>query len=153
MKYNDETYEELKAGLSVDRDALDIELIKQPNLFFHASEGTAYAESIRDRKALEIDKVFAELDLDVRDNMTSDGERITEDKVKQQINREDDYHRVLNDHRISNHEFRKWESLKNAYRMRAEMLKSLVSLHNSNYFGEVTGMAEKKTSLERFRRV
>lgn len=153
MKYDQETYDELTDGLRIDRDALDVELIQQANAFFHASEGAAYAESIRDRKKLELDKVVAELDQDIRDNMVSDGERITEGKVTQQIQREQDYLRAALELNKSSHNMKSWESLKNAYRMRAEMLKSLVSLNNSNYYGEVTGAAERQISRERFQRV
>lgn len=152
MKYDDETYTELKDGLKIDRDNLDTELIQQANSFFHASEGAAFAESIKDKKKLDIDKVFAELDRDIRDSMISDGERVTEDKVKQEINREPDYLTALSAHNYSSREYRKWESLKNAYRMRAEMLKSLVTLYNANYYGEVTGVAERNASIRQYRR-
>lgn len=153
MKYDEDSYNDLQNSIRIDRDMLDVELVQQANLFFHASEGAAYAESIKDKKKATIDKVFAELDYDIRENMNSDGERITEEKVKQQINRELDYQNAVFDYNNSIHNYRKWETLKNAYRMRADMLKSLVTLNNSNYFGEVTGATERRDSVERLRRV
>jgi hypothetical protein len=153
VKYDDETYKLLSDGLAIDRDILDIELIQQANSFFHASEGAAFAQSIRDKKKLALDKVVAELDNDIRDNMTSDGEKVTEGKVTQQINREQDYLSASMDHNKSIHNLKNWEALKDAYRMRADMLKALVSLNNSNFYGEVTGAGERQISRERLRRI
>jgi len=151
MKYDLKMYDELERGLSIDRDDLDTELIRQANQFFHASEGAAYAESIKDKEKFFVEKVYAELDNDIRDTMTSDGERVTEDKVKQQINREQDYQAAFQSLLKAGLDHKRWEALKNAYRMRGEMLKGLVSLHNSNYFGEVTGAGERRDSRERLR--
>ena len=82
--------------------------------------------------------------------MISDGERVTEDKVAQQIKREQDYHRFYKEHLDASLVANRWSSLKESYRQRADMLKSLVQLHISGYFGETTGSAERKGARDRF---
>ncbi len=150
MKYDDETFQSLKDDLKIDRDALDTESIEQPSRFFHASEGHVFAISRRDHQKQKLEIEIAELDKDVRDAMVAEGEKITEMQVKHQITREQDYQRAYSVYLNACLEADKWEALKNAYRQRADMLKGLIQLHQSGYFGEVTGAAERKDSRSAF---
>lgn len=150
MKYDDETYRHLRAGLKIDRDALDEEVISQPNEFFHASEGYVVAAGRRDRKKHDLEVEIAQLDKDVRDSMTADGEKITEALVKAQINREPDFQRAHSEYLVACLEADRWEAMRNAYRQRADMLRSLVQLHQAGYFGEVTGSSERRYARDRF---
>ena len=150
MEYDEQTYNELSKKIRINRDFLDAEIIEQPNLFFHASEGFVHAVAKRDKSNHSLEVEIAELDKDIREQMIADGERVTEDKVAQQIKREQDYHRFYKEHLDASLVANRWSSLKESYRQRADMLKSLVQLHISGYFGEVTGSAERKGAHDRF---
>jgi hypothetical protein len=150
MKYSNDTYETLKEGLRIDRDRLDEELIVQPHNFYHVSEGHVQALSRRDKLKHDLDVTVAELDKDVRDAMVAENEKVTEAQVKAQITREQDYHRAQRSYLDACLEADRWEALKNAYRQRADMLKSLIQLVQSSYFGEVTGSSERREARSRF---
>lgn len=150
MQYDNETYRQLRDGLKIDRDVLDEEVISQPNEYFHASEGHVLAAARRDRKKHDLEVEVAKLDKDVRDFMAVSGERATEASVKAQINREPDFHRAHTAYLEACLEADRWEAMRNAYRQRADMLRSLVQLHQTGYFGEVTGASERRYSRERF---
>jgi len=149
LKYDTVAYEKLKQDLRIDRDALDEECITQPHSYFHASEAHVLALSRRDQLKHGLEVTVAELDKDIRDAMAANGEKMTEALVKAQITREQDYQRAHQNYLNSCLEADKWEALKNAYRGRADMLKSLVGLFQSGYFGEVTGSAERREARER----
>lgn len=149
MKYDADTYEDLQSRIKIDRGMLDEEVIAQASNYFHVSEGYAMAVSRRDAQKHNLEVQVAELDRDVRDSMVSEGEKVTEALVKAQITREPDFHRSHSAYLSACLEADRWEALRNAYRQRADMLKSLVQLHQSGYFGEVTGAAERQDAISR----
>jgi hypothetical protein len=150
MRYDAEAYDALTKSLRIDRDSLDEEAVRQPNDYFHASEGHVQALSRRDKLKHDLEVTVAELDKDVRDAMVAEGEKVTEAQVKAQITREQDYHRAQRNYLDACLEADRWEALRNAYRQRADMLKSLVQLYQSSYFGEVAGSAERREARGRF---
>lgn len=149
MKYDEDAYDRLQGELRIDRDALDEESVRQPNSFFHASEGHAYALSRRDKSKQSLEVTVAELDRDVRDAMVTEGEKVTEALVKAQIIREQDYHRAHGIYLDACLEADRWEALRNAYRQRADALRGLIQLYQSGYFGEVTGAGERREARSR----
>ncbi len=149
-KYDQAFYDKLSADIKINRDALDEEAVRQPNSFFHAAEGCVLAQSRRDKKKHELDVAVAELDKDVRDSMVTEGEKITEALVKAQIAREPDFHKAHKGYLDACLEADLWEALRNAYRQRAEMLRSLIQLYQAGYFGEVTGASERREARVRF---
>ena len=149
-KRDDRDLDQLKSELLIERDSLDEEAIRQPNSYFHVSENFVFAAARRDKAKHDLEVVVAELDRDVRDAMQTDGDKITEALVKAQITREQDYQRAYGAYLDSCLEADRWEALRNAYRQRAEMLKGLIQLYQSNYFGEVTGAAERSAARGRF---
>ena len=149
MKYDQTAYDHLVKELNIERNALDEEAVVQPNNSFHASEGHVYAIARRDAAKHDMDIRLAELDRDVRDSMVAEDGKITEALVKAQISREPDYDRVHRTYLAACLEAGRWEALKYAYRQRGDMIKGLIQLHQSGYFGEVTGAAERRGAIER----
>lgn len=150
MDYDADDYKDLRDGLRIDRNSLDEECITQPHSFFHACEGFVLSSALRDKRKYDLEVVVADLDKDVREAMAAEGERITEALVKAQIFREQDHHRAQINYLSACREAERWEALKNAYRQRADMLRSLVQLHQSGYFGEITGASERRDARTRF---
>lgn len=150
MNYDRQDFIDLQKGLKINRFALDEEAITQPNNFFHVSEGKVIAISRRDQAKHDLEVVTAELDKDVRDQMQSDGEKITEALVKAQVIREKKYQDAYRSYLSSCFSADRWEALQNAYRQRADMLKGLIQLHQSGYYGEITGATERREARARF---
>lgn len=149
-RYNSDEYIDLQQDLRIDKDDLDVEAIIQPSRFHHAGEGHAYAVSRRDKAKHDLEVTTAVLDKDVRDQMSSDGEKITEALVKAQVVREQEYQRAYREYLAACLDADRWEALKNAYRHRADMVKGLIQLYQIGYFGEVTGAAERRDARNRF---
>ena len=150
MKYDDEAYDALRAGIRIERDVLDEELIRNAQDFHHAGEGFAVNKSRRDAALAKLERVKAEVYLDIRENMVADNEKITETKLEQKVLQEDDYKIAHRDYLAACRDADRWEALRNSYRQRADMLRSLVQLHTTGYFGELTGASERRDARERF---
>lgn len=152
MQYNAETYNELSAGLRVDRDKLDYENLNNAQDFFHASEGFVLTVSRRDKKKFELDITKAEVDKDIREQMAADEEKITEAKVGAELHRDQKYQRAYKEYLDACLTADRWEALKNSYRMRADALRNLTQLYAANYFGETAGAADRRESRDRLQR-
>lgn len=150
MKYDREAYAELRKGIAINRDMLDEELIANAQSFHHAGEGFAFAKSRRDTLEARLARLHAELDNDIRENMVSQNEKFTETQIKQKILQEKDYRKLHDDFLSACREADSWEGLRNSFRQRADMLKALVQLHVTGYFGEMTGASERRDARERF---
>jgi hypothetical protein len=150
MNYDEEAYNELRRGLRINKNQLDEEAINQPNNYFHACEGYAFAVSVRDKKEHSLEVLTAELDREVRDVALRDRYKITDKATAQQITREPDYQLARKDWLDSCLMAARWDALRNSYRQRADMLRGLIQLHQTGYFGEVTGASERSDARQRF---
>lgn len=149
MKYDRDAYADLRAAIKIDRERLDDELIANSHNFHHAGEGFAYAKSRRDAAEAALERVKAELDNEVRERMVADEEKYTETQIKQIILRETEFKDAHKKYLAACLEADSWEALRNSYRQRADMLKSLVQLYTTGYFGELTGASERREARER----
>lgn len=129
------TFEELRAFLSIDSDALDECLMEQSKLYESVAEATAAAEGARDLAELELDELTARTEKEVRDVAATAQSKITESAVKAEV--------VLDRHVQSKHraflelqqEAKTWRALERSFDQRADMLKKLVDLHLRTTYG------------------
>lgn len=149
MRYDEDDHRRLLQDLAINKEMLDEEAICQPQNYFHACEGYAFAVSRRDKRKHELEIEIATLDRDVRDAAEAEGVKITEPQVKHQISREPDYDRRHRAWLSACLEADRWQALQNAYRQRADMLRGLIQLHQTGYFGEVTGAGQRGEARSR----
>jgi hypothetical protein len=147
---SEDDFDFLQKQIQINRDQLDEELIRQPHNFFHVAEGYVKAVSRRDKLKHDLERTIAQLDLDVREAALAENEKATDKSVTAQIQREQDYHRAVTAHLAACHEAAKWEALRESYRQRGYVLKDLVALYMTGYFGEMTGAEERRGARERF---
>lgn len=140
---------ELKDGLKIDVNNLDIELVDQPNRFFHAGQQYSLAVSRRDRKDTELDILKAVLDKEIREDADANGDKITEAQIKAAIQRDKEHRQLTKQYLDAKQEAEEWQSLRDSYQQRSYVLKDLVALHISGYFGDVTGARERKDARDR----
>ena len=79
---DNEDYFSYKDDVSIDSDALDVEILRQPQLFVQYAERCAKAEYILDKRRDKLELIKAKLDLEIRkspDNFIEDSE---EDNTK-----------------------------------------------------------------------
>lgn len=125
---------ELKKTLSIDKYALDEELIRQPSLFFDVSEAYVEALALRDTKKEELATVDAELDAEVR----LGNEKITEAKVKSLVQAHPKHEEAFISFNEAKLQADRLGALKEAFSTRAYLLRDLVQLYTVGYFQDAS---------------
>lgn len=121
--------------LRIDKNSLDDEVIKQPELYFECAEAAGLAQSRRVGAKDELERLEARLYKVVAAKLVEEQERVTENAV---------HGRVIN-HKSRIEAFEKlqqalieektWEALKDAAQQRSYALKDLCNLTSSGFLG------------------
>jgi|SRR5215467_11044296 len=152
QKPDRETLDDLRAGLQIDAgspEGLDSELIAQAQGYGHVGTLYALAVAARDKKKHDLDILEAQLDRDIREQLSADGERVTEDKVKAAIKLEQSHQHLFREYLDARFLAESWEALKDAYKQRSYMLREIVNLRVTDYFGEAVGAGERREASRR----
>jgi hypothetical protein len=140
---------EYKERLKIDKNALDDEVVEQPELFWHVSNEFALAVSQRDSKKESYQRIHAILSRDLRKEIEDkEGKKPTEAAISAAIERHVDYKTRRDEYLHSAFRAQSWKALMESFEQRGHMLKQLVTLFGSNYFQrtsmEGTGKKEEK---------
>lgn len=136
------TYEKYKLWVEINRYKLDKEVAEHPTLHQQIGEELALAKSLRDQAEVNIDIIKADLNNKFREEAVIEGERITEDRLK---------NRVLADRRTveAQQEYLNWKhlsdlwySLDKAFGERWPMLQELGKLCLAGYYEQPSMKSE-----------
>lgn len=129
--------DDFKDGLHIDRYHLDDELIMQSHQYYIVSSEVAYAISRRDEAYDNIKTVDAILDHEVRRDLETAGEKVTEGKVTAGVREHPQHAEAISRHLELKEEADLAAALKDSYQMRSYMLRELCGLHTSGYFADL----------------
>lgn len=126
--------EELKAFLEIDKHALDDEIVKQPSLFFRASEAYVEAAAERDACKEELATIDAELDGKIRHDLEVAGDKYTEAIVKNGIQAHKRHSAAFDTYILAKTRADQLLGLKEAFHQRSYMVRDLASLYVASYY-------------------
>ena len=133
---------DLRGQLQIDKTALDDEVIRQPGLFQEVSEELTEAIAERDAAKEELATVDAELDNKWR-GVLAGAVKVTEKLISNHV-------QISNEHRLAFRSYLdaktkadKLQALKDSFKQRSDMLRSLVKLYSDNYFESTSYSASK----------
>lgn len=126
--------EDFEGCLEIDETNLDQELMRQPATMQEISLCYAEAVSIRDAGKQELERTYAEVSLQVREDFADSGRKVTEDLVLQTTLASDEYVAAQKDYLDAKLECDQWSGLKEAFIQRSFMLRDLVQLYIAGYF-------------------
>jgi hypothetical protein len=138
MYINTKTSERLEAAITIDRDALDDELVMQPQLLWQVSEAYTDAVSRADQAKEALAVSQSKVSLRIRRDLSRKGEKATENIITAKINTDEEYQAAIEEHLTAKNEAEKLRGLKEAYLQRGFVLKDLCALYVAGYFGETT---------------
>jgi hypothetical protein len=127
-------FDELEAGLSIDKMALDSGLAQQPQLFFEVADQYALAVSERDAAAQNLKEVEAKVDQTVRDYFARIEEKITEKGVEGRVRLSEDYVKAQRELADAALKAGRLGALVEAYKQRSHALRDLSSLYVTSYY-------------------
>src|SRR5215467_7190630 len=151
---DDDAYVQLKEAQKVDPGRLDIGISEQAHLFSNA--GVHYARAIerRDYAKFMVEVTEAQLDRDLREQLTADGEKFTEKRLEALIKLEPEYQKAYKRYTDAMYRANCWNHLVESYRQRGYSMRDLIALRNFDYAEEQLGshsMDERLRSLDRRR--
>lgn len=118
--------------LAINKDNLDDEVVKHPELFGHVATTAARMESVRDQLKDDLKRVDADLSLDLRDKGTGE-KRKTEGAIQAEIESHPDHLDARTRYTKAVRMTALWQALKESFVQRSYMLKSLTELVSSGY--------------------
>ncbi len=126
------TLEWYQDKLIIDRDSLDDELEKQPQIFYTVSE--AFARALDEREAAKEahDAAFAKACENAREAF--EGKKPTEAYIKQTAMLDEQVQECLEEFNEAKTEAKRWEAMKEAWQQRSFMLGKMCDLYAANYF-------------------
>jgi hypothetical protein len=129
--------EELEKGLRIDPDALDEALQDQPQSFYAVSKELVLLLSRRDAAKQALQIVEAEVDAEIRRSLSKEEKRVTEKEIETRRVVHKDVQQASDELLELNKQAAQYQALKEAFQQRSYVLKDLVGLALSNYYGEV----------------
>ncbi len=125
----------LRAALAIDMDDLDECLIRQPELYYHASELGALAKAARDEAKLDLELLEAAEGQHIRDLALKNEEKLTEGSLREQLLLSPKVERAKRELLELTTTVTKYDALKDSFQQRSYMLRELVPLHLSRMGG------------------
>lgn len=145
--------DEMQEWLKIDRDQLDEELIRQPEMFFRVSRELADAINDRDTIKDALNRIEAKLSDQIREEKRTAEEKFTVGEIADAVKRHEKYRSKQEAYRIASQKVDLIAALKEAFAQRSYVLKELASLWVSNYFQETSarGGDAKKVEEAKYR--
>lgn len=141
-------YNELKEQLKIDKDNLDLELIRQLDLMRKVGELYAEAISHRDWYKDAVDYVMSEVDNEIRSKLERKGEKVTEAKLSKLVVAHDKVKRAKVGYTLAKELSNKIGVLKDTVSTRSHAIHDLVELWLGNYFTTSAIKGEKMGSVK-----
>lgn len=124
--------EEFKRYLTIDKNALDHEVMQHPELLFRVSEAYIDAVAMRDAKKEMLAMTDAHVDAEVREELA--GEKVTEAIVKNQVQINPRHVEAWGAYAEAKLQADVLGALRDSFSTRGFMLRDLVQLHVSGYW-------------------
>lgn len=134
----------LREGLMIEKEALDDELIRQPDLLYRVSEHLTLRVSQRDEAKQELQETEARVDADLRHDASLSDDRVTEKEIESQKKLNSEVIRAAEYLRALNLSVGKLSALKEAFGSRGHALRDLTSLYAANYFSDSSNRHAEK---------
>jgi hypothetical protein len=135
--------EEYGQGIAIDKDGLDENIMHQADLFYKVSETLALTISRRDEAKDNLKIVEAEVEDVVRQDAAEEEKKVTEAAIRNQVILHRDVRDATQLLAKLNREVGQLQALKEGYTQRSYMLKELVSLYLTRYYGDNPSQGRK----------
>ena len=139
---------QLEKLLAIDKDDLDTELVRQPQLFYEVSELMVEAVANRDRLKDALGVTEAQVAAAVRDRLSRQEVKVTEGLVREEIALDAKTLKAQHEFQEAKHAADQAQQLREAFIQRSFMLRDLASLYVAGYYtqGAVRGASQGEFS-------
>lgn len=128
------TIADLEPALTPDKDDLDEEHIRQPELIFQCGRGHAAAAEHLELMKHEADITLATLDKKLREELTARSEKFSETSLAKMIDLDESMQTARKDLIQAKFILANWSALVEGFRAKSFSLRELSELYVANYF-------------------
>lgn len=136
-------YESFSRRIKIDREALDDAVQEQAEIFLRVCEFHVIATSQRDRMKADLDREDALIANKFRMTQMNSEVRVTDSMIKEHVATHPEHLRRVRELSEADSASDRWWILRSSFDMRAKMLRELVSLYTSGYYGANTAAAPR----------
>lgn len=141
------TIEETRELVGIDKNCLDVVCETHASIYDEISETLSKAINKRDAVKDELEILYAEKDLAIRNE--HGGEKgWTENRIENIIITSDDYRTKKEELRLLNEEVNLWSSKKESFSQRGYMIRELCEIYKAGYFNTVPESTTQETTYE-----
>jgi hypothetical protein len=126
--------EDFESALTIDKGALDDELVHQSSLYYEVSKAHTDAIDARDAAKDNLGVIEAEVENELRETAEKEGEKITEAQVKALVKTDKDRKKAYDTYANLRRKASRLGDLKESFIQRSHMLKHLCEIYVANYF-------------------
>lgn len=142
----DQDFDRYESMLTIDKHALDDELLEQPQYYSDVSQRLATCISYRDEAKDNLEGVRAMLDQRIRREVPDDAKKPSETAIASMVIQQSEYQKAKDEHAAWTDRYNRWMGLKEAIIQRGYALKDLVALFVADYFARnSSGSVESRT--------
>lgn len=123
-----------REALIINKHNLDLELTRQPELFFEVAEAYTEAASMRDALYENTKNTDSSVNMEIREDYANKGTKITEAQITALVQTHPDHVQAYEDYLNAKRTAEEFSALKDAFHQRSSMLRDLVQLYATGYF-------------------
>jgi hypothetical protein len=139
---------EISQSLNVDKDRLDLEWEKQPQLYMDWADLHARASNLREKIKTQIEQKEAEIDQRIRTNPSNFGiDKVTESAIKSAIKRNDGYTGLIADQDRVGLLINRLSAVVASMSQKKSALENLTELCLAGFYNSASGPARSKTEV------
>jgi len=117
------------SNLNINQSDLTNELATNASNFAYVSERYVQAMGEHDKAQLELERLYAQLDADIRERAVADGKKLTEKLIESEISLNDSYYHCQQKLLQTKTKRELLKSLREAWGIRSDSLMKLVSVY------------------------
>ncbi len=147
--FEDDLYA-LRDRITIDKDSLDEEITKQPQLCYDAGELLANINNERDAIKEDLERLESQIALDLRDKYDREQEKYTEKSLRSEVLLDDEYRALDRKYATYKGLSSRVAVLQSAFETKTRMLAYLARLYVSNYYSDPT-VTSRESEVEEAR--
>lgn len=140
----------LRDRITIDKDSLDEEITRQPQLCYDAGELLANINNERDAIKEDLERLESSIALDLRDRYDREQEKYTEKSLRSEVLLDSEYQLLDKEYATYKALSSRVAVLQSAFETKTRMLAYLARLYVSNYYSDPT-VVSKESEVEEAR--
>ena len=135
-------------ALLINENDLDMDLVRQPDVFYRVSRAAALLQSRKDAASQNVKEIEAQAEAQIREQAELREEKVTEKSVASQVVLHPDVRQARAELHTISQQLGEMAALRDAFKERSYALRGLVDLYIANYYSDASAGSSQRRSME-----